>query len=287
MSVKSAAKDTVKDEVKDGGAAPTTGAAPGAPQVVEPSEPLNIAQPAWYLQEPQYDGVREIIRQAYLQGAKDVHENYKPDSDPDFAEAASDYTTSVTRAFLDLFPSVPHVVKAPADEGDESLYEAGEALVKAIEDNREHPALKNWAPTQCPSEVVVDLLNVIDEAQFREMPLPELLAFSQAAQDVLAERARQVVDEGYSPATDDMYAEGVLGKAGASYLIYGSLPDQVRQVIALEGVGTRAVFMRRYWPWDRNVFKPKSRRQDLVRGVALGLAEIERLDRAAELSGTA
>lgn len=60
----------------------------------------------WALSEEQYDGVRDLIRHAYLQGCTDVHNNYQPDPDPEFDEASYDYTSSVTQGFLDLFPSV-------------------------------------------------------------------------------------------------------------------------------------------------------------------------------------
>lgn len=38
------------------------------------------------------------------------------------------------------------------------------------------------------------------------------------------------------------------------------------------------------WPWDWAWWKPKNPRRDLVRAAALIIAEIERLDRAAEAS---
>lgn len=39
----------------------------------------------------------------------------------------------------------------------------GRALMEAIHDNRNHPLLKNWHPNNCPSEIVVDLLNAYDD----------------------------------------------------------------------------------------------------------------------------
>ena len=44
----------------------------------------------------------------------------------------------------------------------------GEALMEAIELNGGHSAMKGWAPTDCPSEIVADLLNLLDEASERE-----------------------------------------------------------------------------------------------------------------------
>jgi hypothetical protein len=40
------------------------------------------------------------IRAAYCAGAKDVHENWQEDSDPDFSEAAGDYFASLPAAPL-------------------------------------------------------------------------------------------------------------------------------------------------------------------------------------------
>jgi hypothetical protein len=37
-----------------------------------------------------------------------------------------------------------------------------------------------------------------------------------------------------------------------------------------------------FWPWEASWFKPSTARRDLIKAGALILAEIERLDRAAE-----
>ena len=41
-----------------------------------------------------------------------------------------------------------------------------------------------------------------------------------------------------------------------------------------------ARIFKRYWPWDREWWKPTTQRRDLVKAGALILAEIERIDRA-------
>lgn len=91
-----------------------------------------------------------------------------------------------------------------------------------------------------------------------------------AARDVLTERRRQIEAEGWTPEHDDKHAEG-LAAAAACYaagdrrlMIGGDMAD-------IE-----------VWPWDESWWKPTSRRRDLVKAGALILAEIERLDRAAE-----
>ena len=86
---------------------------------------------------------------------------------------------------------------------------------------------------------------------------------TQAAIDVLAERCRQVDGEGWTVAQDDNYTAGQLAKAAASYCLY--------QTSSAPGC----------WPWNRDYWKPKGYRANMVRAGALILAEIERLDRAA------
>lgn len=92
---------------------------------------------------------------------------------------------------------------------------------------------------------------------------------SKAADDVLAERARQMSVEGWTAEHDDTHDAGEMACAAACYAINSAAPL----------VGSIAT--ARYWPWDMRWWKPKDRRADLVRAGALILAEIERLDRAA------
>lgn len=87
-----------------------------------------------------------------------------------------------------------------------------------------------------------------------------------AATDVLAERRRQINSEGWTPERDDLYKNGELSDAAASYALNAGVP------------------MRNlpppYWPLDRSWWKPGTPRRDLVKAGALILAEIERIDRA-------
>jgi hypothetical protein len=118
-----------------------------------------------------------------------------------------------------------------------------------------------------------------DFAEDFDMPLPELRdmmrrrravapALSPAVADVLAERRRQIEEEGFTPERDDRYPDCEIACAAACYLAFTlSYPpgDPVR-----------------HWPWAKEWWKPsEDRRRNLVKGVALGLAEIERHDRAA------
>lgn len=92
---------------------------------------------------------------------------------------------------------------------------------------------------------------------------------SQAAKDVLEERARQEAVEGWTPEHDDEHDLFELARAGACYalLASGYKPDHET--------------IRKLWPFEEEWLKPSAtRRRDLVKGTALLLADIERLDRA-------
>lgn len=94
-----------------------------------------------------------------------------------------------------------------------------------------------------------------------------------ASRDVLAERARQISEEGWTPEHDDKHIRGELGAAAACYAV----PSRQRRFA-----------LQHLWPstWSELWFKPggahddlTARRRDLVKAGALILAEIERLDR--------
>ncbi len=87
------------------------------------------------------------------------------------------------------------------------------------------------------------------------------------AQEALQERLRQVAKEGFTAAHDDDHDDGQMAAAAACYLLYsdaypnaGQPPEQ--------------------WPWEAAWWKPKEYRRDLIRALALVIAEVERLDRA-------
>ena len=103
-----------------------------------------------------------------------------------------------------------------------------------------------------------------------------------AINDVLAERKRQMVRKGWSMEHDDAHDEGELARAAACYALNASCVDVAREVGALEadrGDEPSLYFVRRYWPWEQQWWKPSTRRRDLVKAAALLIAEIERLDR--------
>lgn len=96
------------------------------------------------------------------------------------------------------------------------------------------------------------------------MPEVNEAQLNSAARAVVAERQRQVKAEGYSLYRDDLYANGEMAEAAATYASLAGKPGS-------SSTG---------WPWGQHTFKPSAdRRRDLVKAAALLLAEIERLDR--------
>ncbi len=81
---------------------------------------------------------------------------------------------------------------------------------------------------------------------------------------VIAERFAQIEREGFSLEHDDRYDRGVLGRAGAAYVLHA---------------GTSSSTTPHDWPWPDAWWKPDGIRRDLVRGAALAIAEGERFDR--------
>lgn len=92
------------------------------------------------------------------------------------------------------------------------------------------------------------------------------VARSTAWADVAAERQRQIEVEGFTPERDVHHEPGALAQAAAVYL----MPEDKRIMMGGQPV---------QWPFEEGAYKPSpDRRRDLVRGIALGLAELERYD---------
>lgn len=91
-----------------------------------------------------------------------------------------------------------------------------------------------------------------------------------AAQDVLAERRRQIETEGYTTERDDQYTIGQLADAAGAYAFWAhtcNIQD------------FKVTTVPPSWPWNPEHWKPTDQRTMLVKAGALILAEIERLDR--------
>lgn len=87
---------------------------------------------------------------------------------------------------------------------------------------------------------------------------------------ILAERARQVVEEGYDGPHDMEHEPDQLAAAGATY----ALPDQHRDYPGPDGEGVPGT-----WPWASESWKPApdDRLRELVKAGALIVAEIDRV----------
>ena len=115
-------------------------------------------------------------------------------------------------------------------------------------------------------------IEALDEAQMRELGW---VRASGAAQDVLAERQRQVTAEGWTPKHDDQYSNGAMADAAGCYALHAHdfSKNEIKD------------FVPAWWPWHAEWWKPTNPRRDLVKAGALILAEIERIDRAADKGG--
>ena len=119
--------------------------------------------------------------------------------------------------------------------------------------------------------------------------MDEVLAVLRAAEakedavvDVIAERQRQISEEGWTLEHDDQQVAGEMADVAACY---AAVLIEMRVVGNEAGRGCHEVPAG--WPrsWSFRWWKPKDRRRDLVRAGALIIAEIERLDRARSAKG--
>jgi hypothetical protein len=85
---------------------------------------------------------------------------------------------------------------------------------------------------------------------------------------VQKERDRQIFVEKYSYQLDDMWDAEQLAYAAACY----ALPPSIRE---------KHGFIKKLWPWDMVYWKPtpQKRRRELIKAMALLMAEYERLER--------
>lgn len=118
-------------------------------------------------------------------------------------------------------------------------------------------------------------------AEARVVELESLTATS-AAYDVLAERHRQVTEEGWNSKCDDTHKNNEMAFAAACYAFHAAAASWDMED---NGIPYDSHPTPKNWPWEPEWWKPKSARRDLVKAGALILAEIERLDRMATRDG--
>jgi hypothetical protein len=120
------------------------------------------------------------------------------------------------------------------------------------------------------------LLRRVFEALHIRRPL------SPFAQAVIAERFRQIEQEGWSADHDDRdHGEGTLAQAGAAYAI----GQRFVEAHDVEGRGEFLVHGRMIWPWDVEWWKPAGLRRNYVKAAALIIAEGEKFDRSRSKRG--
>lgn len=100
------------------------------------------------------------------------------------------------------------------------------------------------------------------------------------------ERERQVREEGFGPAHDDLHVAGELAAAAAAYAMRAGVWFANGGGLLTKLTGTARKYTNimapDFWPWDPKWWKPRNPRRDLVRAAALIVAEIERIDRLAQ-----
>ncbi|ECA0402321.1 hypothetical protein EIL26_10590 [Salmonella enterica subsp. enterica serovar Newport] len=99
------------------------------------------------------------------------------------------------------------------------------------------------------------------------------LQVSAAATDVIAERQRQITDEGFTPEQDDKYDREELVSAAISYIRLATIWKDK------DPVSYRNCCPPMSWPWSPEWWKPTNPRRDMIKGIALLIAALERRDR--------
>lgn len=101
-----------------------------------------------------------------------------------------------------------------------------------------------------------------------------------AIYDVVFERRRQVEAEGWTAEHDDEHDGGDLATAATCYALNAACT-----LHPYDGNGYDPLTeFSPAWPWEPQWWKPTTPRRDLVKAAALIIAEIERIDRAAEIA---
>ncbi len=185
----------------------------------------------------------------------------------------------IARIAGDFLPDNSGQAELALDEMRQALHEL---LAAAPGNSAQHSVPEGWKLV--PIEPLLNMMSDKDHDTriTAERQLLSILADApvnlvpQAWLDVQAERRRQVEAEGWTPEHDDEHSHGQMARAAACYALAGS---------SAPNDGTAALLVSLAWPWDEQWWKPSTARRDMVKACALGLAEIERLDRAAATQG--
>lgn len=90
-------------------------------------------------------------------------------------------------------------------------------------------------------------------------------------EEIAAERARQINEEGWTPEHDDAHAKCEMAVAASCYLLAPS-PVGIEREWSYPASPPN-------WPWHHSWWKPNFYRRNLIKAAALVVAEIERWDR--------
>jgi hypothetical protein len=140
------------------------------------------------------------------------------------------------------------------------------------------PGVKLTLLARTPGNDEADFLMTTDQPEDIRAALDRRLGrassgerISQAATDVLAERGRQIAEEGWTADHDDEHSNGSIAVAAACY----ATAEHMREIYGSD------IDIHGWWPWAAQWWKPSpaNPRRELVKAGALILAEIERLDR--------
>lgn len=141
-----------------------------------------------------------------------------------------------------------------------------------VQDALKHQSLLHKSQLEAAEKRIAELrewnAGLAQESCIQQQRIAELeaRAFNPAILDVIAERQRQKVVEGWTSEHDDQYGKSQLLWASSCYVLNTIQPFNR---IPMD------------WPWAPEWWKPTGPRRDLVKAGALILAEIERIDRAA------
>lgn len=143
--------------------------------------------------------------------------------------------------------------------------------VEKLSDTLRFLIAENETPLSDALKQVIDDVDAVCKKLLRDEQAPAQPVsepYKSAANDIIAERQRQIIEEGWKPEHDDEHDKGELAMAAVCY-------------INETGTVNRNGGKPWGWPWGASWWKPDTRRRNLVKASALILAEIERLDRAA------
>lgn len=115
-----------------------------------------------------------------------------------------------------------------------------------------------------------------DKENFRDFKLADcdfLITQSKALTSVIMERAKQVEKYRFHADHDDDYSGGTLAEMGIAYTRLAIIQER-------KSISSNDPHFR--WPISMRAYRPEpTARENLVKGIALMIAELERMDRAA------